>query len=187
MEIRISGIGGQGQVLAGAMLADALGAAGLRVAFTRSYEPTSRGGLSRADVVASPREIDYPLVTTLDRLVVLDQLAAAASDAELAAKTLVLVDAERVGEPPRGVCRVLALPFAARARAAGNARAANIVALGALAASGVCTLEVLAAAVAARSEPRFRESNHTALQAGHELAVETGLTASAEPASNAHG
>lgn len=187
MEIRISGIGGQGQVLAGAMLADALGAAGLRVAFTRSYEPTSRGGLSRADVVASRREIDYPLVTTLDRLVVLDQLAAGASNAELAAKTLVLVDAERVSEPPRGEFRVLGLPFAARARAAGNARAANVVALGALAASGVCTLEVLAAAVATRTEARFRAANSAALQAGHALAVGAGLAGGAALASTVPG
>ncbi len=172
IEIRLSGVGGQGQVLGGEMLARALGAAGLQVAFSRSYEPTSRGGLSRADVVASRSELDYPLATALDRLVILDQLAATASLALLSANSVVLADSERVPRPPQGDFRVCPLPFAAVAKSLGNARGANIVALGALVALGTpCSLETLATAVSERIPERYRDANLAALRAGHDLAI----------------
>ncbi len=69
-EVRISGSGGQGILLAGRILADALGHEALNVAQSQSYEPTSRGGLSRADLVASDAEVDYPLASDLDYLVI---------------------------------------------------------------------------------------------------------------------
>ena len=52
----------------GRILADALGHETLNVAESQSYEPTSRGGLSRADLVASNAEVDYPLASDLDYL-----------------------------------------------------------------------------------------------------------------------
>ena len=53
-EIRLSGSGGQGLILAGVMLATAIGVGdGKNVVQTQSYGPEARGGASRADVVIS--------------------------------------------------------------------------------------------------------------------------------------
>ena len=61
LEIRFSGSGGQGLILAARILAAALVAQGRNVAQSQSYEPVSRGGLSRSDLVISDGEADFPL------------------------------------------------------------------------------------------------------------------------------
>ena len=65
-EIRFSGSGGQGLILSARTLATALTLDGKKVAQSQSYEPTSRGGLSRSDLVVAQETVDYPLVTKLD-------------------------------------------------------------------------------------------------------------------------
>src|SRR3990172_7649104 len=72
LEVRLSGTGGQGLILAGMILSDAVVLEGKWAAQSQSYEPLSRGGSSRADVVISAEEGDYPLVTEPDFLLVLD-------------------------------------------------------------------------------------------------------------------
>ena len=61
-EIRFGGTGGQGLQLSAKLLADALSEQGLNVARSQSYEPTSRGGISRADLVISHDALDFPLL-----------------------------------------------------------------------------------------------------------------------------
>ncbi|MBK7169412.1 MAG: 2-oxoacid:acceptor oxidoreductase family protein [Gammaproteobacteria bacterium] len=131
MEIRLSGSGGQGILLAGRILGEALTMNGLKVAQSQSYEPTSRGGLSRSDLVVSDHAVDYPLVSVLDYLVVLDKIAAGASDALLKSATLVIVDRalEASWRATRG--QLLFLPIAESARRLGNIRSTNMFALGA--------------------------------------------------------
>src|SRR5664280_2270779 len=75
VEIRIGGTGGQGLILSAKMLADALAADGKHVAQSQTYEPTSRGGFCNADLVISDAEVDFPLTTAIDYLVLLDRLA----------------------------------------------------------------------------------------------------------------
>ena len=70
-EVRIAGFGGQGIVLAGAILGEAAILAGLEAVQTQSYGPESRGGAARSEVVISERAVDYPRVTCPDVLVVL--------------------------------------------------------------------------------------------------------------------
>ena len=75
-EIRLSGSGGQGLVLAGIILAEAAGIyEGKNVVQTVSYGPAARGGTSRADVVISDEEIDYPKAMGLDILLAMNQMA----------------------------------------------------------------------------------------------------------------
>lgn len=148
LEVRISGSGGQGILLAGRILAAALGAEALNVAQSQSYEPTSRGGLSRADLVASDGEVDYPLASDLDYLVILDEIAATASNDLLQRDSLVLVDS-----PLEELCelngqQVHYLPISETARSLGDIRSTNMVALGALVSlSGICSRENLLDAI----------------------------------------
>ena len=60
-EIRLSGSGGQGLVLAGVIIAEAVSTLdGKNVVQTQSYGPEARGGASRTDLVISDGEIYYP-------------------------------------------------------------------------------------------------------------------------------
>jgi 2-oxoglutarate ferredoxin oxidoreductase subunit gamma len=74
-EIRLSGSGGQGLILAGIILARAAVIEKRRVTQTQSYGPESRGGYSRADVIISDQEIYFPEATNFNCLLALTQEA----------------------------------------------------------------------------------------------------------------
>jgi 2-oxoglutarate ferredoxin oxidoreductase subunit gamma len=165
-EIRLAGSGGQGLILAGIILAEAAGVYdGKFVCQTQSYGPEARGGASKAEVVISDAAIDYPKAIQPDVLLALNQKSLEVFGADLKPVGLLLVDADLVKEVPGG--RVIALPFTRIARELGRAMAANIVALGALAAlTGAVSSEGLKKAVIARVPASTRELNEKALEAG---------------------
>ncbi|MDJ0955594.1 MAG: 2-oxoacid:acceptor oxidoreductase family protein [Arenicellales bacterium] len=179
IEIRLSGSGGQGLILAARILSAALTASGLNVAHSQSYEPTSRGGLSRSDLVISDGEVDYPLVTELDYLVIMDQVAAHASTGLLKADAVLVIDSSRVTSPPKGTFKTHAFPLTEIARKLGSGRVANIVALGVLnGISELCTSESFELAVDDQAPRGFRELNLKAFKEGYTLAT-TGKAVSA--------
>jgi 2-oxoglutarate ferredoxin oxidoreductase subunit gamma len=181
LEIRIAGTGGQGLILAAKMLAEALAAGGRHVAQSQTYEPTSRGGYCNSDLVAADREVDYPLATALDALVLLDRMAVAPSWPLLKPGALVLADTRLCPELPSGDVRALQLPMTRTAIELGSERVANIVALGALAAlGGLCEREALERAVRAETPRNYVDLNLDALAAGWRLAE-----AAAAPAAEA--
>ncbi len=106
-QIRLSGSGGQGLQLAAKVLASAVLIEGKRVAQSQSYEPTSRGGLSRSDLVIGEEAVDYPLVTDLDCLLILDQVAVDGSRDLIRPSTLVLIDSDRVTTAPEQQCKAV--------------------------------------------------------------------------------
>jgi 2-oxoglutarate ferredoxin oxidoreductase subunit gamma len=172
LEIRLSGAGGQGLLLSAGILAEALVLEGRTVAQSQSYEPTSRGGLSRSDLVVGDEPPDYPLATALDLLLILDQCAAEASTALLEPGATVLADARRVPEPPRGDFALHLLPLSDTARRLGNERVANIVALGALVAlSAPCQPQSLEQAIRARTPKGYLDLNLEAMREGARLAT----------------
>lgn len=71
VEVRFGGLGGQGLVTLGAVLADAGARAGLQVAASQSYGSRARGGATRSDVILSAVPIDFPHVHHPDLIVVL--------------------------------------------------------------------------------------------------------------------
>jgi 2-oxoglutarate ferredoxin oxidoreductase subunit gamma len=131
-EIRLVGSGGQGMVLAGIILAEAGILDGRYVAQSQSYGPEARGGNAASEVVLSDTEIDYGRTTQLDLLVALTQEACNRHLADLKPEGLVIVDSDLV----HGVLwsRVVGLPFQRIAHEAGEERAVNMAALGAVAA-----------------------------------------------------
>jgi 2-oxoglutarate ferredoxin oxidoreductase subunit gamma len=170
IELRLSGSGGQGLILGARVLAAALAAEGLNVAHSQSYEPTSRGGLSRSDLVVSDGEVDYPLVTALDYLVIMDQVAAHASSGLLKPDAVVIVNSSRVTSPPQGAFTTCALPLTDIARKVGSGRVANIVALGVLTGvGGPARQEFVEQAVGAQAPAGFRELNLKAFREGLQL------------------
>ncbi len=165
-EIRLAGSGGQGLILAGIILAEAAGVYdGKFVCQTQSYGPEARGGASKAEVVISDSEIDYPKAIEPDVLLAMNQKSLDAFLADLKPEGLLLVDADLVGEFP--VSRAVALPFTRIARDLGRVMAANIVALGALAElTKAVNLQSLEAAILARVPKGTEDLNTQALAAG---------------------
>ena len=171
-QIRLAGTGGQGLGLAGRLLADALVAEGRHVAQSQTYEPTSRGGASRSDLVAARDTVDYPLVTRLDYFVLLDQSALEDAEELLSPHALVIIDADRVSAPPSGAQVLHALHPGRMARELGNPRVANVISLGALVSlSSLCEFATLETVVARSTPQKFRELNISALRAGQRLAA----------------
>ncbi|MCP5026927.1 MAG: pyruvate ferredoxin oxidoreductase [Actinomycetia bacterium] len=170
LEIRLSGTGGQGLQMAAQILADAFVRDGRQVARSQSYEPTSRGGLSRSDLVVADDRPVYPLATGIDLLLVLAPQAAPVSAHLVRHSGLVLVDEDLVTEPPRCGARVLGQPLTRTARELGSHRITNVVSLGALAGLWpLCSFEALEAAVESFTPPRFHDLNLRALRAGRAL------------------
>jgi len=170
IEIRIGGTGGQGLILSAKMLASALAAAGRRVAQSQSYEPTSRGGFCSADVVVTERESDFPLVTALDHLVLLDRSAVEPSWPLLKPGALVIADTRLCPELPEGAYRRYHLPLSRTALELGSERVTNIVALGALVElGGMCDHEQIERAVRAETPRGYLDVNMDALAAGRSM------------------
>ncbi|MBO8160123.1 MAG: 2-oxoacid:acceptor oxidoreductase family protein [Thermosipho sp. (in: Bacteria)] len=69
--IRIAGIGGQGNLIAGLVLANALVKSGKYVIQTQNYTAQVRGGPSFCDLLISDNPIDFPKATIFDILVIL--------------------------------------------------------------------------------------------------------------------
>lgn len=170
LEVRFGGSGGQGLQLSARILATAAMLDGRQVAQSQHYEPTSRGGLSRSDVVIDSETIDFPLVVGLDALVVLDQVAVAPSLPLLRPSAAVIAESGRVGEMP-GVA-VTSLGLLAAARDLGNPRVANIIALGALAALlPLADRDCFDEAIRQEMPRRLHDINLRALAVGHDLAL----------------
>ena len=176
MEIRFGGTGGQGLILSAKMLADAMAAGGRHVAQTQSYEPTSRGGYCNADLVIAEGDVDFPLLTAIDGLVLLDRLAVKPSWPLLKPGALVIADTRLCPELPQSERRWHHLPLNATALELGSERVTNMVALGALVAqSGVCDHKRIEQAVRANTPRGFLDLNMDALNAG--LALGAGIAA----------
>jgi len=173
-EIRLSGSGGQGIILAATLLADAAVATGREVIATQSYGPEARGGASKAEVIVADAEIDFPEVTAPSVTVCLSQEAFDAYADLTVPGGLVVYDDHLVKPAPLPERRVVGLPFTRLAEEElGKAIAANIVMLGALQElSGVIDAEPLADAVRRRLPAKIVELNLEALRLGHDQAVQ---------------
>jgi 2-oxoglutarate ferredoxin oxidoreductase subunit gamma len=183
-EIRLAGSGGQGLILAGIILAEAAGVYdGKFVCQTQSYGPEARGGASKAEVVISDAEIDYPKAIQPDVLLALNQKSLDSYIFDLKPGGTLLVDEDLVQEVP--LSQFLAVPFTRIARELGKTMVANIVALGALAQiTKAVSLASLEAAVLARVPQGTRDLNKKALEAGVKAVQAASVTRRPEPGEN---
>ncbi len=172
-EIRLSGLGGQGLILAGRLLAEAAALYdGKYATQTQIYGPESRGGDSRSDVVISDEPIDFPHVIQADLLLAMSQMACDRNFYSLKRDGLLIVDADLVQHVPTN--RAYRVPITRLARQElGREVVANVVALGIVVAlSNVVSRKAVAAAVAS-GVPRGTEAlNRKALELGFRLGDE---------------
>ncbi|MBM3319604.1 MAG: 2-oxoacid:acceptor oxidoreductase family protein [Candidatus Eisenbacteria bacterium] len=131
-EMRLSGEGGQGLVLAGKILAEAAAIyQGINATQSQSYGPEARGGASRSEIILSDEDIDYPKAVRLDLLLALTQEACDRYVVDLKPSGVLLVDSDAVKKVPEGPFRTYRAPVIRGARETiGREIVANIVALG---------------------------------------------------------
>jgi 2-oxoglutarate ferredoxin oxidoreductase subunit gamma len=173
-EIILSGAGGQGLILAGAILAEAAGVyEGQEVVQTQSYGIQARGGASQSTVIISDGPISFPEVLTPDVLLCLSQEAYERYGPRLREDGLLIIDEDLVdAHDARADVQVEALPFTAEAEKMGRRIAANVIALGALAVmTGAVRPESLAKAIPARLPERNVPTALEALDIGVKLAA----------------
>jgi 2-oxoglutarate ferredoxin oxidoreductase subunit gamma len=171
LEVRLSGSGGQGIILAASILTDAAAQAGWEVVNTQSYGPEARGGASKAEVVISDEEVDYPEATEPDITLCLSQAAFDRYAPETRAGGLVVYDSGLV--TPAGIddVRLIGAPFTQVAKEQlGKVVVTNIVSLGALTEHlEPISHQAVEVAVARRVPSKFKDLNMKALAAGREL------------------
>ena len=169
VEVRLAGIGGQGIVLAGHILALGAFYDGRWVICTQAYSARVRGAPVEADVIIADRRVPFPFVRRPDILVALAEPAFRFLEL-LAEGALVLTDAS-LAQHVEGVrTRKLVLPIFEKAREVGSPALANMVALGALVAStGLVKPESMEKAISESVRPDFLEADLRAFRAGLEL------------------
>jgi len=129
-ELRLSGSGGQGLILAGVILAEAALLDGKQVIQSQSYGPEARGGSSKAEVIISDGEIDFVKVQKCDMLLCLTQEAYDKYGKDFAR---VLIMDERITMKYPEPEKVLRLPILdTAAEKIRKPMVANIIALGAI-------------------------------------------------------
>lgn len=166
-DIRLSGSGGQGLILMGIILAEAIGIHdGKFVAQTQSYGPEARGGSSKAEVVVSDQEIDYPKALKLDLLLAMNQKSCDDYYMDLKPKGILIVDSTFVNQIP--IPRAYEIPFTRIAREKFKKEmVANIIALGAISRlTPIVSVRSIEAAVLARVPKGTEKLNRDALRAG---------------------
>jgi 2-oxoglutarate ferredoxin oxidoreductase subunit gamma len=166
-ELRLSGSGGQGMILASVILGEAIGTHDNRnVTQSQSYGPEARGGASKSDVVISPNEIYYPKAMGLDLLLAMTQEALDKYLPDLKKGGTLIVDTTLVTEVP--IADYYGLPFTRLAREeAGQIMVANVIALAAIAAlTGIVSREALTDSVLARAPKGTEDKNRKAIEIG---------------------
>jgi 2-oxoglutarate ferredoxin oxidoreductase subunit gamma len=166
-EMRLSGSGGQGMILATVIFAEAIANADDRnVVQTQSYGPEARGGASKSDVVISKNEIYYPKAMQLDLLLCMTQESMDKYYQDLKPTGILVVDTTLVTEIPTE--KYYGLPFTRLAREeAGHVMVANVIALAAIAElANLVSREALTAAVLKRAPKGTEEKNRKAIEIG---------------------
>jgi 2-oxoglutarate ferredoxin oxidoreductase subunit gamma len=175
-EIRIAGFGGQGVILAAAIIgkAKALYQGGFAT-MTQNFGPEARGGSCSAQVILSSEPILYPYVTQPDVLVVMSQEAYTRFAPELKPGGALIIEQDLVrfdGRHPGA--RVFGVPATRLAEELGRKVVLNVVMVGFFA--GVTKLlspEALRKAVADSVPASLQKLNLEAFDKGFEYGART--------------
>lgn len=173
LEIRFSGSGGQGLVLASIIFADILTASGYNVIQGESHGIEARGGASRGEVIASKEEITDLAVENPDIFVALSQQSCNKYYADVKKDALVILDSFLIEDIPEINSKNLYLiPFTKEVKEElGTILPTNIAFIGAVAElTDIAELDVYKKAIKGRIPKGTEEVNMKAFELGMELA-----------------
>ncbi|MFQ5612800.1 MAG: 2-oxoacid:acceptor oxidoreductase family protein [Anaerolineae bacterium] len=174
-EARLSGEGGQGVILAGAILAEAAILHEDRFAVqSPTYGSRVRGGPTKVDVIISDEEITYPRTTAIDFFLSLAQMSFDKFGADLTPQTVILIDQNLVPDVSDREHKIYQYPFVEVAKnELGNEILCNIMALAVMAElTGVVSRDALWQAIQARVPQKYIDLNEQAMHRGFEIATE---------------
>ncbi len=173
VNVRLSGAGGHGLLLAGRILGEAAAIYDNKFATqVESYGPEARGGSSMSDVVISNVQIESPQVEKIDILLALTQEACDRYSKLLKKDGILVADTLGVPYLPEGEFIKYHLPILDTAEIeVGRRIVTNVVALGAIVEiSKVVSKEAIKKAVLKTVPKGTEELNLRALEAGFNLA-----------------
>lgn len=170
-EVRLSGSGGQGLLLAGIILAEGAINDGKNAVQTQSYGPEARGGASKSEVIISSDSIDFPKVRNCDILLALTQKSYDQYKKGLKNDGILIIDSS-VKTDENNPYTTYRVPISKTAvHELEKPMVTNIVALGAIIEiTKIITYESLEKAVLSRVPKGTEELNRKALTYGYEIA-----------------
>jgi len=171
VEIRISGLGGQGVITAGIILAEAAVLDLKNAIQTQSYGPEARGGASKAEVIISEESIDFPKIICPNLTLALTQFACDKYINNVRSNGIIIVDEGVVLPKNLKTDNVYSLPILRSAtEVIGKSIVANIIALGVIVElTHIVTKESLEKAISLHVPKGTELLNHMALVKGYEL------------------
>jgi 2-oxoglutarate ferredoxin oxidoreductase subunit gamma len=176
-EIRIAGFGGQGVILAAAVIGKAAAIfEGGYATMTQSFGPEARGGSSSAQVILSTQPILYPYVTQPDILVVMSQEAYTRFAPQLKPGGILITEQDlvRVDDRHAPGVKVFGIPATRLAEKLGRKMVLNIVMVGFFGAvTGLLDRESLRQAVEDSVPPAMQKLNLQAFETGFDFGAET--------------
>jgi len=132
-EVRISGLGGQGVILAGQILGKAAVYDGKNAVLTQSYGAEARGSAAKSEAIISHGKIGFPIVRKCDILIAMNQEAVAKNIKDLKEDGMLFIDSSIVKNVPETKARTLKIPATQIAeKSFGEKLYANMIMLGAL-------------------------------------------------------
>lgn len=175
-QVRLSGFGGQGVVLAGILLGEAGAIDGKSVSGSNSYGAQARGSGCKSEIVFSDGSIDFPHLTTADILVAMSQGAYDTYCGDVKEDSgLILYDQNLVNPREDLRLRQLGVPATeVSVKKLKNKQVANIILLGLLIEiTKIVSPKAMQKAIALHVGQRFRALNLKAFRAGMELGRRT--------------
>ncbi len=168
IEIRISGLGGQGVVLAGEILGRAAVYDGKHAVQTQSYGAEARGSAARSEVIISDEKIGFPKARKCDVFVAMSQNALDTHLKDLKRDGTLLVDKDMVKNIPKMKAKIFMIPATKTAETELKSRIyANVVMLGALTKiTGITSEEAAKKAIQATVPEETKKSNLQGFQKG---------------------
>ena len=175
-EIRLSGFGGQGIIMTGYIIGEAVAIHdGKNATFTQSYGPEARGGAAGSQVVMSSDPIHHPVLIQPTSAIIMSQAAYDKYVPNLAPGGILVIDDSLVmvpENPPKDI-RTFGIPATQIAGELGNARAANTVMLGFWTAIiGVVRKEAMRQSLADSVPSKTVDLNLNAFDIGYEKGLE---------------
>lgn len=170
-EIRITGLGGQGVVLAGKILGRAAVYDKKHVVQTQSYGAEARGSVAKSEVIIADKKVGFPIVRKCDVLVAMSQTALDKHLKDLKEDGTLLVDENLVREVPKIRARVFKIPATKMAETELKSKIyANVVMLGALTkTTGIVSQQAVKKAITESVPNKTKENNIRGFRIGLEL------------------
>jgi 2-oxoglutarate ferredoxin oxidoreductase subunit gamma len=133
IEVRISGLGGQGVVLAGQILGRAAVYDGKNAVQTQSYGAEARGSVAKSEVIISDSQIGFPAVRKCDVLIAMNQEALDRYLKDLKEQGILIVDSSYIKKIPELKAKIFKIPATEQAEKTFGAKIyANMLILGVL-------------------------------------------------------